>query len=274
MKPGRSCAFILTALILVSCNGGSMSEKAPAPRTLDAADPVKLERLLGSRIFFGHQSVGYNIVEGIGDVLREKGMQVVFEESRVAGGSGPRFLHSRIGKNGDPMGKIADFDAIMRGGMADAADIAFMKMCYLDVYAGSDVEATFAAYKAAMSKLSADFPKTTFVHLTVPITAAEKGLKPLVKRLLGRGLNVSGDNLARETLNSMLRREYSAGGKLFDLAMIESTGMDGMRRVYERDGRKYFNLFEGYTEDGGHLNAAGRRIVSEDLLVFLTGIIP
>ena len=182
---------------------------------------------------------------------------------------GPGLYHAAIGQNGDPLAKIRDFDAIMRAGMADKVDAAFMKLCYVDVGATTDVGAIFAAYRDALGRLKADFPRTTFLHFTVPIVARETGIKPALKRLLGRPVQGIEDNVTRERLNALLRAEYAKDNTLFDLALVESTLADGSRAAYESAGTRYYAMQPGYTDDGGHLNKTGRRFVVERFIAFL-----
>ena len=68
------------------------------------------------------------------------------------------------------------------------------------------------------------------------------------------------ENVNRERLNDLLRREYA--GRLVDLAATESTRPDGSRVTGEHDGSNYHALFEGYASDEGHLNATGTRLAA------------
>jgi hypothetical protein len=277
MKSLRFVAGILFTLILACCNGGSVTERIPPLKSLESVPAAELQKLLNARLFFGHQSVGFNIVEGIGDVLSDKGDRsfAITQTSDLAISSEPGFFHSTIGQNEDPLGKIRDFDAILRGGSAEHLDIAFMKLCYVDIQADTDVTAVFRGYKDTMARLKIDFPKTVFVHFTVPIVRREKGIKPLLKRLLGRQVEGFGsdDNLAREKLNELLRNEYAGKEPLFDLALYESTRADGSRTAFTLNGGRYYALEDAYTDDGGHLNQTGRRFIAEQLLVFLAGVV-
>jgi len=67
-----------------------------------------------------------------------------------------------------------------------------------------------------------------------------------------------------------MRQEYQENGNLFDIAEIESTLPDGSKVTYDYMGNTYYALAPQYTNDGGHLNEAGRRIVvAQQLLLFL-----
>ena len=71
----------------------------------------------------------------------------------------------------------------------------------------------------------------------------------------------------------MLRKQYDGKEPLFDLAKIESTLTDGMRLSYKKDGKSIFALIPDYTHDGGHLNEYGRKIVAEQLLIYLASFL-
>jgi hypothetical protein len=121
-----------------------------------------------------------------------------------------------------------------------------------------------------MSLLKKRFPKTTFVHVTVPLTSSKTGLKPWVKRIIGRedpwGFE---ENIRRNQFNGLLRKGYQNKEPIFDLAEIESTLPDGTRQTFSKDGNTYYSLIPDYSNDGGHLNELGRKIVAGELLLLL-----
>jgi hypothetical protein len=248
--------------LVASCSGGSMATKSTMPPGFEPAPPAGMENLSRKRFFFGHQSVGLNLVEGMSEAAARWGAEFpAVDESRSPGPDGPRFIHAVIGENTDPLGKIRDFESIIRGGIGGNVDIAFMKLCYADIQAGTDVRPIFEFYRDTLSRLAADYPRTTFVHLTVPLLRRDKGLKLVIKRLIGRQVRGHEDNDAREELNDLLRAEYAASGTLFDLALVESAGGDAPR-----------SLRAEYTDDGGHLNATGRLAIGGRLLAFLAAV--
>ena len=102
----------------------------------------QLERLARLKIFFGHQSVGGNILGATPDVAAAGvAPEIVESENSVA--SGPLILHSYIGRNGDPLGKLAEFDRIIRSGVGDSVDIAVFKFCTWTYMEGDDAGALF-----------------------------------------------------------------------------------------------------------------------------------
>ncbi len=98
------------------------------------------------------------------------------------------------------------------------------------------------------------------------------GLKTSLKKLLGQGEPDKAANIKREAFNAHLREKY--GKLVFDLAALESTLPNGQRTSFVEDGKTYYALDPSYSDDGGHLNATGRRIVAAGLLRFLAELGP
>jgi hypothetical protein len=70
----------------------------------------------------------------------------------------------------------------------------------------------------------------------------------------------------------MLRKEYTGKEPIFDLAALESTNPDGTRLSFTQNGKTAYALVPTYTTDGGHLNEQGRKLVAEQLLIFLASL--
>lgn len=221
-----------------------------------------LAKVYRTKVFFGHQSVGMNILEGIGSVYTAHGMAAPAIEEGVPnpGRSGGFINHAFIGENGDSLLKIQDFADKMRSGIGQHVGVTMMKFCYLDVDDRADVDALFAAYSTTIATLQRDLPNVTFTHVTVPLTTGQGPLSRLKSRLT-RNSSCAADNAARERLNALIRHQY-ASDHLFDLAAVESTAPDGSRisRMYE--GQRHHALYGGYAADFGHLNAKGARVVA------------
>jgi hypothetical protein len=239
-------------------------------RRLANVGPEAWTRLNNKTIFFGHQSVGYNIIRGLQDLqASHKLLNLKIVETKDAQKiEGPVLAHGTVGRNRSPESKIAEFKDLLEGGLGEKVNIAFLKFCYVDITRNSDPEALLAAYSKAMDALKSRFPRVAFVHVTVPLCAPEKGLKEGIKRLLGRSPELD-DNLVRARYNRLLRERYSGKEPLFDLALYETLGPDGLRRYSLRNGQEVPVLVPSYTDDGGHLNPMGQRHVAEQLLLEL-----
>jgi hypothetical protein len=220
-----------------------------------------------TKVFFGHQSVGMNVLDGVPGVFSAFGLAapMIEQDGARPGEQGGFIRHAFIGENEQPVRKIQDFDAKMRSGIGPRVDVALMKLCYVDVTSDTDVEALFATYREIIAALARDFPKVTLVHVTVPLTTEQGQLSKLKARLTGSRRYGPAENASRERLNAMIRREYS-GGHLFDLAAAESTAPDGSRAAGTYQGQQYYQLYEGYASDYGHLNREGGRVAATEWL--------
>lgn len=262
---GTACA----ALAIAGCDGGKAARTEKSPPAPGSISAEAMNALSEKRIFFGHQSVGWNIIDGLRDIAREKGWPGFdFVEARTPG-EAPAVYHAAIGENGDPLGKIKDFEAIMRDGMGDKVDIALMKLCYVDFEADTDAEAVFVAYRDAMGRLAAEYPEVGLVWATAPLTAEEAGIKAFVKRMAGRSADAA-KNKVRGEFNRLVRAECEERhAPLFDIAAAEARSPDGSRSGERARGAGIDSLRRDFTSDGGHLNESGRKAVAESALVAL-----
>lgn len=209
------------------------------------------------RVFFGHQSVGWNILEGLGNL--GSGVPPVLRLKDHPSPTGSFLLHEELGGNGGPQGKFQAFLSFFREARAPEVDVALFKLCYVDFHRHSDVENIFADYAETVAAFKALRPLTTFVHATVPLTAVsakDRILSPL-KLMLGRP-HPEGANIARNAFNDRLRDRFSRE-PIFDIASEESTRPDGTAETFDDGGRARRCLVKAYTADGGHLNDEGSR---------------
>lgn len=218
---------------------------------LTAAD---LTTVKSKRILFGHQSVGGNMVDAIPDMYASYGVSppnMLNWPANINNTSGGFFCEFYVGENYDPLGKISDFDANVRL-YGSKLDIAFMKFCFVDITNGVDVTAIFNSYKSTFAALHTDFPNIKFVYVTAALDEYDV------------------DNaVTRQQLNTMLRQEYSSTGRVFDLAAVESTRPNGTRVSGVSAGYTYYQLFDDYSSDGGHLNSTGATVVDKALFKLL-----
>ena len=234
----------------------------------------KWDQLSQKKIFFGHQSVGNNILKGIKSLMKENSdiqlnITEISEGSELPEGI---FAHTHIGKNEDPQSKINAFVRFMENGLGNNADFAFFKFCFVDIDSRTDIEKLFNAYKTNMAQLKKKYPETTIIHFTVPLLRkSEPSFKQWLKGLFGKtdGFFADKHNVQRNEFNELIVREYSGSEPVFDLAEIESVYPDGSRETFTADGKTYYSLVPEYTHDGGHLNEVGRKKLAEQLLVFL-----
>lgn len=225
-----------------------------------------MQNVSDRRIFFGHQSVGDNILDGVNDVT---GGKLSIREGRTAAAfASPGLVHTRIGKNEAPRSKLTDFEAALEN-LAAPVDIAFFKFCYVDFAADTDVDQLFTEYESTLRRLRARHPGVTFVHVTVPLTAVPSGAKAWLRKTVTRKPAWGAlENETRHRFNTLLRTRFT-GEPLFDLAALESTRPDGSGHTYQHEGKTLPALVAEFSDDGQHLNSVGRRRVAEALLTFL-----
>lgn len=264
--------IILIALIITNCSGGQMdtTNKATFPSIKDIPSEA-WQKLSQKKIYFGHQSVGFDIINGVKDVIKEN-PQIklnIVDTKNLTDFNAPLLGHSEVGQNTHPKSKCDDFTQIMDSGLGERADIAFFKLCFVDINVGADPHTIFAYYRETMSVLKKKYPKTIFVHTTVPLTTVQPGIKTKIKLLLGKSVGGYEGNIEREQYNQLLRKEYEGKEPIFDLAKIESTLPNGSKATFQRDGKGYPHLVDTYTNDGGHLNEEGRRLVATQFLILL-----
>lgn len=240
------------------------------PYTVSTASPTQLKQVAEMRVFFGHQSVGRNVLDAVPRVYAAAGLDApdIIESTDPVGGAA--IQHAYTGRNGDPLGKLEAFDSAIRGGLGEVIDVAVFKFCYVDLHAGDDAEALFLAYRDTMLQLERDYPEVSFLYATIPLTTERDAVgraKDRVKRLLGRNVPyVPGHNVAREQLNSLIRAEFGDSGRLWDIAAVQAAGADGVRERRTVDGSVFFAMDDGLASDPGHLNPAGAEIVAGTFL--------
>lgn len=281
MRCSNTAAFFTSLAVLlvpVSCEQKVNNPGLPAMAKFTQITKDQWSNLIKKKIYFGHQSVGYNIISGVQDVFKENNLpEPNLKETRQASDFiQPVFAHSQIGKNIDPKSKVDDFVDLMEIGVGKNVDIAFFKFCYVDIDGETDINGLYHYYVNSMQKLMKEYPKVKFIHVTVPLTATSVAgikarIKELVKKIIGRETvqerSVKG-NLQRNRFNELLVKKYGVEN-VFDLALAESSYPDGRREFLKWNNQAIYALVPGYTHDGGHLNEYGRKIIAAGFLEFL-----
>ena len=258
-------SFLLTVAAVSSATTSQAAD-------IDSKLRTDLEKVAQKRIYFGHQSVGNNLLDGVRQLASQAGVPIRISESPSASGVPPAaFGHTPVARNGDPFQKLQSFEQAM-GQQPAGLDVALVKFCYVDIVGNTDAKALFARYRATMDSLQAKHPGTTFVHVTAPLTIAQSGLKATIKNLVGRVPYGVVENQRREEYNALLRQTYQGREPIFDLARAESTAQDGAAVTVEWKGVASPAMIAAYTDDGGHLNAAGKLRAARELISVLASI--
>jgi hypothetical protein len=261
-------------LVLTGCNKNHTTEMSDFNKVYGADIEnigTALEQVSNMKIYFGHQSVGYDMLKGLEAWEEETGVRIQKVESRDLGSkTDASLLHFRVGENKAPLKKIDDFVQMVDQIPKDEASVAFFKFCYIDFPKDADVDALFKVYKQKMLELKAQSGNCRIVLCTVPVTTLQKGPKALAKKVLGKDLNHSRENIRRNMFSDRIRTELGDDFPVFDLARVESTLPDGSTETFKYKGNYHPRLPEQYTRDQGHLNDFGAKIVSYNLIAFLS----
>jgi hypothetical protein len=252
---------------------------AVAATTASAATPGgstaydELTRLRSRTVFFGHQSVGMNVLDGVQLLASQLGTEVRIVELRPGEAVPPGSLaHAWVGKNHDPASKIEAFARAVDSLPAPGVDIALVKLCYVDFTSDTDAAAVLALYRVGIEGLQRRHPGTTFVHVTAPVSMLEHGAKALLKQAMGKAPYGLVENVRREEYNQLLRQSYEGKEPIFDLARLESTAPDGRVETVEWKGRRVPAMVPAYTDDGGHLNREGKLLAARALVSLLASV--
>lgn len=264
-------------MVTTACNGGSMSERNIQYEKFSDIPDTVWNKLSEKSIYFGHQSVGFNIIDGIDQIIKEENtIPIKTQIGKSSTDFKPGvFVHSEIGQNTKPKSKLNEFIQIVNESGKKNADIMFFKFCYIDFNSETDVTSLFKDYKKSFDQLKRNNPDTIFMHVTVPLTTIRHsgGFKGLIKRLMGMPPKGIEENIKRCEFSEMIRETYSGKAPIFDLALVESTFPDGSRSHFKSNGKTFYSLVPEYTNDGGHLNDIGKRVAAEHLLVMLANFV-
>jgi hypothetical protein len=232
---------------------------------MTAPPETDLNELTGRRVFFAHQSVGENIVDGVRDLLKSSSHAwpiVTLDDIPPAGGA---LIHAKVGTNERPLTKCDDFRRLLEGQLRGQVDIAVLKFCYVDIEPTTDYASLCDRYRATLEELAERHPATVFVPVTAPLCHAKRGFGVLAREMLGRTNQAKVRNLARHAFNERLRQSWT-GSPVFDLARAEATAPDGACETFSYRGGTSENLVGAYTDDGCHLNSIGGRVVAAAFL--------
>ena len=268
----RDIIFILiSSIFLVFCTDNT--KNIGETNIMDQQVVNDLKIIEKARIFFGHQSVGYNIIEGMRELSDEAESKLnIIEINRKTLLPSYYFAHAQIGQNTKPITKCDAFFKFLKWNFTDSLQVALLKFCYVDINSSSDIQSIFEYYKNTISEITKQHPHITLIHVTVPLCSIQSGWKASIKKILGKQLGGIGDNIKRNQFNNLLRNNYKHE-PIFDLAKVESTYPDGSRETFKIDEKNYYALAPDYTTDGGHLNSLGRKLAAKELIHVLATVL-
>lgn len=262
--------MIMSILVMIlSCSDvKNFKQEKKQYKTIDEVPEEVWGKVSKLRILFAHQSVGENILDGVAEIMKayptiKLNIVETLDTSKYPEGV---FAHFRAGENLKPISKMEHFAEVVTNKENKNLDIAFLKLCYVDLDGKANLREIFEKYKATVGQLE---NQVKLIHFTAPLTTMETSWKTRLKSLLGKkDIWEYADNIVRNDYNKMILQEYQAKN-LVDIAEIESTYDNGKREVFNAQGKTYFAMIKGYTYDHGHLNEIGRKKVAEELLLSL-----
>lgn len=255
-------AFFTIVVLLQGCNPENNMDVM-----IKQVDAQVINSISNKKIYFGHQSVGANLIKGIELINRKTGNKLTINESKNIVNA--NINHFYLGENEKPYSKLKEFEDLIKVHSTDI-DIAYMKFCYVDFNENTDVIELFSSYSNSIDKLEKTFPNIHFIKSTVPIRVINTSLKAKIKRLLG--LDVWGDKQAikRDEYNQLVRDKYGSG-LLFDIANFESYA-NGVHNTVYVNGHSYQSLIKSISSDGSHLNSIGSEYIASEFLQLVSGV--
>jgi hypothetical protein len=257
-------SFIVLAAASMTFAVGCSNKPEIAEETL-VISPDTLQSVADKRIVFAHQSVGGEILQGVETLAEQTQSTINIVETPELPADQSGIFHFKVGENGNPRGKIKEFVASMSQPAMSGADMALLKLCYIDFSESTDAKALAAEYIAALNELEQVQPRTRFIAMTAPLTTIQTGPKAWVKRVLGKHPAGYVVNARRQEFNEILRASIEPAS-LFDVARIEAENS-----TFDFGGKQIEALNPGLTYDGGHLNATAQTRIAAALLHFLAG---
>jgi hypothetical protein len=276
-QTGPNVALLAAAALAVTIAG---CDRAAEARSGGAGEPdvttttlaADLALVRQERILFTHHSVGVNILAGIGRLDADEAAggprlrMVLLDEAEKL--DGPVLAHGGGGRNTEPKTKIDHFAETIRRSPGLRPRIALMKLCYVDFEPSTNVDDLFAHYRRTLEALEAEHPEIRFAHVTVPLFRRPTDLKSRLRRLLGKEVWDDVANAKRSEFSARLRQTFP-DDPIFDLAAAEARGPDGSTVTSRLGGVVVPTLHPAYTDDGGHLNDLGQRVVGAAAIRFL-----
>ena len=173
-------------------------------RAASGVTPDDLARVSRTKVFFGHQSVGMNVLDGVPGVYAAHGVAApaIVEDGTEPGQDGGFVDHAFIGENAKPLVKIQDFDAKMRSGARPAGRRGDDEVLLRRHHRPARTSPRCSLLPRDHRRPGAGLPQVTFVHVTVPLMTEQGQLSKLKSLLTGRSGNGPADNVARERLNA------------------------------------------------------------------------
>jgi hypothetical protein len=224
-------------------------------------------------VYFGHQSVGTDIVAGVEGVIREHGVPLrLVQTHQPEMMTGPAFVHFLVGQSRDYASKNAAVLRLLESPARARRPVVVLKFCSGDIKSRAHAAPMFEAYRDTVDTIQSEHPDVTVVHSTIPLTTVDGAFKSGAKRVFGRP-SVREAAVARHHYNQLVRAEFTGTEPIFDIAKVQATQPDGGISGFATTGTVIETMAAHNTDDGGRLNARCQRSAAATLLDVLSAVI-
>jgi hypothetical protein len=235
--------------------------------------PMRWANVASRTIYFGHQSVGRDVMAGLSRLNEDRGLALrVVQTDNPGSLTGPAFVHFMAGNNRDYASKNAALLRLLEARHRENEAIVLLKYCYVDINNGRDADSVFAAYCEMAETIQFEHPDVTLVHTTIPLTTVESLIRARSRQLLGRP-TLRRAAIARHRYNELVRAEFAGNQPIFDLARIEATRSNGTLATFMARDSLIEILAPENTWDGGHLSTRCQLATAAALLDVLADVI-
>ncbi len=228
-----------------------------------AGNATAQDAIRSTRVFFGHQSVGADTIEGMAALgFGDPWVYWAFPDDAGYNG-GAYFGQEMIGENRHPAGKVEAFRAFMIDDAYGArVDLAGFKLCFQDFEddAGGDAAGSSAelaalelTYAAAIDQVRAQFPGVRLFHVTPPLVAAAEWS--------------ADQNAARVALGDWLKHTYGPTDVIFDLQDVESIDPSTQQRCTAMGAWALCDA--NAADDHAHLSTGGKERMAKAMMTMV-----
>ena len=221
---------------------------------IDTMPTSSLQALANLKVFFAHASVGGNIIEGMKVLNAQHPAQYPLGCEPVKdtpANTKPGAFYEYNRGNPGANAKMDLFAQYLKNGWhSPAVNVVINKFCFIDP------NASFEKYISSMTGLERNYPTTTLVYVTIPITT-----------------KTDSSNLQRQKFNDALREWVRKNDKvLLDIADIEAWSNGGEQKTFVFQGKSVSALRKEYSTDGGHLNSMGQLRAAKGMFTLLAQV--
>ena len=157
----RIILLMVLLVLITSCS----DKKNGEVKIMDDSLRKDIKDIENVKLYFGHQSVGFNIIDGIEDILKKlpyANINIVdIDKDREL--SENYIAHSQVGKNTQPNSKCDAFSKKLNEDLLSQTEIALLKFCYVDIRYPSNVEEVFSYSPQAPNQSTIYCDPTTWV---------------------------------------------------------------------------------------------------------------